>query len=70
MDPETLAKLAAFFPSPWDVDSFPHVSPQYSSAAIYAADSSRVATLRGEHSQALAELIVQAVNREFAILQN
>lgn len=50
------------FPRPWSFDSFPHAAQRFSSAALYAADSTCICQTTGAHAESLARLIVDAVN--------
>ena len=55
--------LVRLFPHPWSFDVSPQETPPArNSAMIYAADSTRICETRGEHAEALAELIVESVN--------
>lgn len=54
--------LDEHYPRPWGVDSFPHGSPKFSSAVLYAADSTRICQTTGTHAEALACQIASAVN--------
>jgi hypothetical protein len=50
-------------PGPWSFDVSPQETPPARrNSTIYAADSTRICDLRGEHAEALARLIVKSVN--------
>lgn len=63
-------EIQSKFPLPWSFDSLPHSIPRYSSATIYAADSTWIAQNKGQHSEPLARLIVDAVNSQPPNMKN
>lgn len=61
--PVDVPRLARMFPAPWSFDtSLQETPPNRKCATIYAADSTRICTTRGEDAGELARMIVEAVN--------